>query len=164
MKNMKSLIVALALVIGTVGIAKAGGRQGQGWNVTIVTGTAATIFEGRGFLKKIVLSSGTTTSSGDYLVAFATAPSPSNGAGISAMPPSLFMTTAAVTPAIVYNTTSTVAGVGTQINNVWNVGDAPNDFVEIGGDEQTGASFGLHIRQSVQATGQANTAAVYWSR
>jgi len=155
---MKKLILALALVVGTVGISKAGGRQGQGWNVTVVTGTAITVFEGRGYVKKIILSSGTTTGQGEYLNAYKSIPTIANGAGAVLMPHGLFGSTQSIVPSLVYGTTTTVSGTGSRLNNEYGVGDGPNDFIEIPSD---GA---LHIRQPQQATGGANTATVLWSR
>lgn len=163
MKTMKSLIVALALVTGLVGIAKAGGKQGNGWNVTIVTGTAVDIGGGqRTYLKKIILSSGTTTSFGEWLQAFSSAPSVSQGAGNSLMPNHLYVSTRAVTPPIVFATTTSVSGLGASLNNVWYAGDGEDDYIEIPGTSGD-QSRGLHIRKSAETSGGANQAAVYWS-
>lgn len=169
MKTMKSLIVA-TLLLGFCSLVHAGGRAGRGWNVTIVTGTVANIGAPgtRIFLRKIVLSSGTTASSGDYMIAYSSTPGPANGGGIALFPNSLFNSTAAVTPALVFMTTTTVSGVGsTSLNNVWSVGECEECYVEIGPGEAPGSNIrtsgALHIRKSAEASGGANQAAVYWS-
>ena len=131
MKTMKGLIVGLALFIGIVGMAQAGGKQGQGWNVTIVTGTATQIFNGRGYLFKILLSSGNSAAGlqGDFLQAYSTAPFAGNGAGQTLIPNNLFVGTCAVTPPVVFLTTATNAGGN--LNNQWSLGDCETCFVEI---------------------------------
>ena len=163
---MKKLIVSFALLVGIVGMAQAGGRQGQGWNVTIVTGTAMTVFEGRGYLKKIILSSGTQSLNLDFLQAYSTAPNVFNGAGAGLIPNHLFAATAAVTPALVFLTTATP--VNGNFNLQWSVGECDDCYVEIPGDSTPGTGGrvggGLHIRKSVEASGFADQAAVYWSR
>jgi len=153
---MKKLLIAFALILGLVGISKAGGRDGQGWNVTIVTGTAATIANGKNiFLKKIVLSSGTLDSQGAFLQAYSSAPTTLTGAGAALFPTMLFISTKAITPPMVFLTTPTVLLSGSSLNNTW---EAPN-----GSHIQIPPSGGLHIRKSDAASGGAFQAAVYWS-
>lgn len=162
MKTMKSLIVGLALFIGIVGVSHAGGRQGQGWNVTIVTGTAWDVAGSsqsgtRVFLRKIILSSGTTGSLGDFMQVFSTPPNSGNGAGVSLMPTSLTASTTALTPPLIFLTTGTTGG--TSYNpyspSMWTIGDCEVCFLE---------TTAIHVRKTAEASGAANTAAVYWSR
>ena len=166
MKTMKSLIV-FGLLIGFTSMVRAGGRQNQGWNVTVVTGTAITIASGvHLYLKKIVLSTGTTSSLGDYLVAYSSVPTPVTGAGLGLIPNHLYQATVAVVPALIFQTTTTVAatGQGVAINNGWSAGDCDTCFIEIGANgTPSGQGGALHIRKSAEASGQANIATVYWS-
>ena len=164
MKTMKGLIFGLALFIGIVGIAHAD-MQGQGWSVTYVTGTATTIFAGRGYLWKIALSSGDSAAGlqGEFLQAFSTAPNITNGGGVTAMPNHLFVSTTALTPPLVFLTTAT--NNGGSLNQEWSLGDCDTCFVEIPAGSSatvTGGRTGggLHIRKSAGASGNANQAAV----
>jgi hypothetical protein len=166
MKTIKSLIVASALLIGFYANASARGcEQENGWSVTTVTGSAATIFEGAGWLKRIDLSTGTQDEmGGQYLIAMATVPSAVTGAGVVSMPNHLFLATTAETPSLMFLTTST-ANNG-YLNNSWDAGSY-GDCVRIpgGSPDGTGRVGGaLHIRMSGQASGGARTATVYWSK
>ena len=172
MKTMKSLIVpfgtkavsivSLALLLGGVGLSHAGGRQGQGWNVTYVTGTHSIIASGgaRSYLKKVTLSSANTETVGDAVVCYSSNPTSVGGAGrvlLSTAVP--WITTYQITPAIVYSATmSYVNNNFSVVNNEWKVGDSEYDYIEIGSE---GA---LVCRQTTQGSGQANTFTVHWSR
>lgn len=162
---MKKLLFAFALILGTGASheALAGGREGQGWTVTTVTGTAWTVAEGkRIFLKRMILSSATTNSTGEYMMAFATVPNVVNGAGVALMPNHLFCATAAVTPPLIFHSSNVVEGAG--INNVWSAGDGPDDFIEIPPFTTEGKVGGaLHIRKPDEASGGARTLTVQWS-
>src|SRR3990167_925403 len=173
MKNMKSLIVSLALFIGMVGFAQAGGRQGQGWEVTIMTGTALTVFEGRGYLRAIINSSGSIVTANDnFIQCYSTVPSVQNGAGTTLIPPSLFVATAALTPAIMFLSSTTVnsgaIGIINGFNNIWKIGDGESDFVEVQGNAAAvaggRAGGGLHCRKaSASGLNNSDTSAIYWS-
>ena len=152
---MKRLFVVFALFAGLTALVKAGGRQGQGWDVTVVTGTHTTIFEGRGYLRKIALSSGTVTGTGEWLVAMSTY---GLGNGPQLMPGPLAQSTGAVTPPLVFYSTNTLTFTGASLNNSWSIGDCDTCFVEIPGDG------GLIIRKSAESSGAANIATVYWSK
>ena len=161
MKTMKSLIVALGLLIGIVGVSHAASAsQGQGWKVTIVTGTAGTVVVGGSGtkLRKVVLSSGTSAGLGDFIQLYTTAPNTTNGAGSGLWPVPLFVATAAVTPPIVFNTTNTVNAAGANLNNIWSLGECDDCYVEIP------ALGELHYRKSAEISGGANQAAIYWSK
>lgn len=159
---MKTKLLVFALLLGIVGIAESAGRSGQGWNVSIVTGTSLTIGgDGkRVFLNKIVLSSDTTAGVGNYLMAFSTQPNLSiNGSDATLFGGPLFQATAAVIPALVYQSTASVSSIGSPtLNTTWSMGDCDICFIEIQGT--TGA---LNIRKSANQSGQAVQAAVYWS-
>lgn len=158
MTKMKNIIVALALMVGCVGVSFAGNPE---WNVTIMTGTSITIGGSQAVnLRRIINSSGTTASLGDYVQGFRVAPSPSNGEGPALMPRDLFVATAAVTPAIVFNTTTSVTGSGTSINNVWSIGECEACYIRVPADSNGGT---LHFRKSSQGSGGANITAIIWS-
>ena len=167
---MKKLLVVLALTVGVYGLAHSSPRAGQGWNVTITTGLNTIIVRPDTtnrpiFLKKIVLSSGTTSSTGDYVQAFSTVPSPGqNGAEAGPSGGVLFVATQAVTTAIVFQTTTTANNFNaTGLSNEWSVGDCDECYLEISGDV-TNPAAGLIIRQSAAPSGGANTATVYWKQ
>ena len=164
---MKKLLVSAVLLLSMAGFARAV-DLGGGWNVTIVTGTAATIFEGRGYLKKIAMSSSATADLNEYLIAIATPPSAAiNGATPNLFGGLLFQTTAQVIPAIVYKTTTSITGAYDDLSNGWSAGDCDSCYVEIQGSGETSggrASGGLHIRQSSASSGEARKAAVYWKQ
>ena len=180
MKTMKSFIVGLVLSLGLFGMAYAGGRQGQGWQVAFMTGTVIDIPATLGVsikLKAIILSSGSLATSGDNFVqCYSTAPSLANGAGVTLIPNSLFQATAAVTPAIMFLTSSTVSSTGgltqgVNVNNVWKIGDGETDFLEIGGPIPGGVGSGgvpvlggLHCRKNSAGGSNADQAAIYFSR
>ena len=156
--ELKRLLFSLALFIGFCGVSHAGGRQGAGWYVTVVTGTHKVVFEGKGFVKSISLSSGATANFGDYILGYSTAPFAAlNGADGASLGfgGSLFSSTAQVIPSLVYKTTTTISGQGDVLTTQWKVGDAPNDFIEVPA---------LIIRQNQTSTGEANKATILWSR
>ena len=161
MKNMKGLIV-LALFLGFVGVAQSGGRQGQGWSVTYVTGTHAVIADGpaRSYLKSVTLSTANTATVGDGVVCYSSNPTSVGGAGqilLSTAP--AWIVQYQMTPAIVYAASmSYVNNNFSALNVVWSAGPSEDDFVEIPGN---GA---LVCRQTSAGSGQANTFAVQWGR
>lgn len=169
---MKKLLSLVFLLGASTGILFAdngiGEGIGRGWNVTVVTGTSRTIFTGRGQVRKVYLSSGPTNATGDsYFVAFSTVPSVLNGAGVGLIPNHLFQSTAGVIPTLVYQTTTTVSNTGFSLNNSWSAGDCETCYVEIGGGGEAAgdkAGGGLHVRQSVAATGEAGKAYIYWRK
>ena len=148
-------LLAIALVAPTMRAEDT--LTGGGWNVDIVTGTHQVISLNRVKLKAIVLSSGPTTATGDFfLQAFSTSPQIADGAdGEALFPGPLFTSTAAVTPVIVYKTTTSVTSTGESLNNTWKIGDCENCYVE---------TKGLIIRQSQNSLGHAGRAAVYWKK
>ena len=156
---MKNLIVSFALLIGIVGMAQAGGRQGQGWDVFIATGFSGTVpgtdNGTRSYLKKISLSSATNSGGGDCMVVYSTGFGNGSGEGGSLFGNPLFTATAAVTPALIFQSTASTLP---SLNNNWSVGDCDGCFVEIGGD---GA---IVYRKTIQQNGPSGTAAIYWSK
>ena len=160
---MKKLIVVLSLLLGVGLVSKvnAGGRSGQGWNVTVVTGTHKVVWTGKGYLRGISVSSGATTSLGNYTIGFSTNLLPNENIGDR-----LFIATTAVTTAIVHRTTTTLSSADSGLNNSWSLGDCESCFSEIGseGDNFKIIGTGLVIRQSAESSGQAGVATVYWSR
>ena len=58
MKTYFKLLIVLALFIGLVGVSEARDRKGDGWTVTVMTGTSLTVNEGRCYLYGIFNSSG----------------------------------------------------------------------------------------------------------
>src|SRR3990167_9723136 len=123
---MRTKLFALALLFGFIGVIHAGGRNGQGWNVSIATGSHFQI-DGTGkyiFLKKITLSSGTELVLGDYAIGYSSAAGIPGGAGtllISTSP--AWISTYQITPALVFQTTTSVNSQGVaNMNNVWQTG------------------------------------------
>src|SRR3990167_9280633 len=106
---MKRLLIVFALLIGIVGISQAADRKGQGWEVTIVTGAAAQVFTGHGYLKAVVnsIADYDSTQTG-YAQLYSSNPAGSPGAGVALFPVALYVATTAVTPPIVFNTTVAV--------------------------------------------------------
>ena len=154
---MKKLLIAFSLLIGVVSFAKAGGRNGQGWISTVSTGNAITICTPPGtcYLKSIILSSGATTSLGDYVMVFSTIPMTQNGSVSGLFGGALFASTQAITPAIVFKTTSTVSGIADNLNNNWGLGDSPDSFTQVPA---------IFIRSSAESTGGAGQVNVIWSK
>lgn len=156
---MKRLLIVFALLTGIVGISQAVDRKYQGWNVTVVTGTVAEIFTGRGYLKAVVnsIADYDSTQTG-YTQLFSSNPSNTHGAGVTLFPVALFVASAAVTPPIVFNTTVAVVSGGYPAPSRWDMGDCDTCFVEID------ATGGLYLRKTAQASGGASQTAVYWSK
>ena len=158
---MKKLLIALALFIGLTGISHARDRMGDGWRVTIMTGTFLSVNEGRSYLFGVVNSSGDTTSLGNYSQCFTTNPytSPGSGANVAGgFGTYLFQATAAVTTAMLFYTTTTVNSVSTSLNNKDSIGDCENCFTEIP------ATGGLYCLKSANSQGGANVSKIIWSR
>lgn len=154
---MNKIIIALSILLGLGLVSKAqAGRGGQGWNVTIVTGTAQTVFSGRGFFKKVTLSTGP---SADYLVVMTTVPAGTVTGGSNLLIPSLATLSTTSIATVVYQSTASITNGGaTVINNSFSLGDCDECYVEI---PETGA---LHIRQTTQANGESNKAFVIWAK
>lgn len=159
MTKMKGLIVTLALFIGIVscvGTSHAGGRQNQGWYVTVATGIHTTVFLGKGFVRAIYLTTGTVTSLGDYAMGLVSTPTAANGADQSILTGGpLFQSSAAATPALVFKTTTTISSAADNLNNNWKMGDGLNDFLEVNN---------FFLRKSCETLGEACKAFIYWSR
>ena len=149
---MKTKIILALAVIGLFGMShvQAGERR---WVVTVTSGTHQTIFHSYGYLGSITMSSGTTTSNGDYLIGFSSAPSAGAGANNTLMANDLFTATATVIPAMVFQTTTSVVA-GTSLNNYWKAPTDDGVFVD----------SDLVIRQSAAKSGGANTAMIIWSK
>ena len=159
---MKKLLLVLSLIVGVLGLVHAGGRDGNGWVVTTVTGTTANIGSvGRSvFINKIFLSSGPTTGDPNFAMVFTTVPSAAaNGAEGTLFGGTLFQSTQALTPALVFLTTTTLGNSQSQVlNNLWNAGDCDSCYIQTRADGQ------VVVRKSAAASGGANVLTIHWSQ
>lgn len=155
---MKKLLVAFGILAGFVSLVSLVSAEGDnmttggGWSVDIVTGTAWTVSTTRVKLRAIITSSDVTNSvSGNYLLALTTIPNASiNGSNAGLFGGTLFESSASVIPAMVYTTTPTIANLGK-----WSIGDCENCYIEVPA---------LYIRQTVESSGGANRAAIYYKK
>lgn len=166
MKKLIISIVGLFCLAAPLMADGLGEGIGRGWNVTVVTGASLTVFEGRGYVKAVYLTTGPTTSLGDYIAFYSTAPNLNNGGGILLFPPGMFASTASVIPTMVYKTTTSVTAAADNLNNAWTAGSCDTCYLEVSGANPPGGFVlgGLHVRQSVVSTGEAGKAYIYWRR
>lgn len=157
---MKKILVAIALLVGTVGVSHAS-RSGGGWRPYTLSASSAQVFTGYGYLNAISQSSACTQ--GDYMVAFDTvAISTVTGLGIANSAQELvfsnaFSTTTTLTPPLVFGSTISQAGlVATPANPYWTPGQASGDYLEV--------FNGLFVWKNTGASGNCDKAVIYWAK